>query len=711
MATVGTKVDVTLKLSQLQNLCKRDPPAYLEDYQAQVRRLQSEIQISTKPGTLVELIQFVAAVSSSSYKGEESDNISALLRKLLVQDNAHKEVRKACVSALILMRNKSAIQPLDILELFFQTMCTAEKNLREQLFRHLVNDVRNVNKKKRDEKLNRSIQTFLHKILNNESTSELACKRAIDMVCDLYRRKVWVDDRVIAIAATAVECRYVNVSNRAMRFFLNIEEIQDRDQKTSDMNEWNKSNDIDYHLYSKKTKLRKRQTERALKNKKRAQQKKDGDDEYDINMNIETSRTLFPVIELLRDPQGLAEKVFARLKSSNDKYETKLLRINFITRLVGNHELLILPLYSYLQKYMNSHQRNVTNVLAYTIQACHKLVPPDEIIGIIKTISHQFITERCSEEEMAVGINAVRAIVSRVPATLNLDYMGDLVGDLANFSKHRDRSVRMAGSSFVNCIRSIHPRLLQQKFRGMQGSALYKNKTKPLEFGQDAAAAGVEGADLLVAYEAKKKKAAKLQEVDENESSDADSDEDSDTEAPQLVKLKETDISKMSVQERNQLKQEVSKTRVFSSSEFKKMRKLVEREERAKRDPREAARRKRAQAKGEDYDDISDSDSSDDEIHIEGRVNPEHIMALASKRRISKAEKLEKIMQGRTVFEAKQREGGSTNVEKQRKKNFLMSKFSKDARRKGRGKGGLQQKRNHNQTKGTHEARKRRRKV
>ena len=86
----GTKVDVTLKLSQLQNLCKRDPEGYREDYDAQVRRLESECGIlalspSSEPSKrLEELIQFAAAVSSSSYKGEESERIASLLIALLL---------------------------------------------------------------------------------------------------------------------------------------------------------------------------------------------------------------------------------------------------------------------------------------------------------------------------------------------------------------------------------------------------------------------------------------------------------------------------------------------------------------------------------------------------------------------------------------------------------------------------------------------------
>jgi len=206
---------------------------------------------------------------------------------------------------------------------------------------------------------------------------------------------------------------------------------------------------------------------------------------------------------------------------------------------------------------------------------------------------------------------------------------------------------------------------------------------------------------------------------------DGDDDDDDDEEEAEGEEVAEKDdveeepiidISKMTKEERDQLKQQVSSTRVFTAADFVKMRKLVEREERAKRDPREAARRKRAIARGQEFEALSDDDDDDDDsedetLHIKGAVNPSDIMAVATRKRQSKAEKLEKILAGRSKFETKRREGGSTNIEKTRKKNFLMSKFSKDARRKGRGKGGLQKKKREMAMSGTHEAKKRRRKM
>ena len=48
-------------------------------------------------------------------------------------------------------------------------------------------------------------------------------------------------------------------------------------------------------------------------------------------------------------------------------------------------------------------------------------VPPHEIYAILKTIAHNFITERCSGGQMAVGINAVRAICNHMPSVLSIE--------------------------------------------------------------------------------------------------------------------------------------------------------------------------------------------------------------------------------------------------------------------------------------------------
>ena len=353
----------------------------------------------------------------------------------------------------------------------------------------------------------------------------------------------------------------LTVASRAMRFFLNIEEKMAHDERVQQEEQLQETNRaVDYHLHSKKTCKRQRQTQRALKNKERAAKRRheggdwleEGEEHPENDKGVEGSKKLYPAIELLRDPQGLAEAVFRRLRSGNNmKFESKMLMINFVTRLTGNHELLLLPLYSFLQKYLGGHQRDVTAILAYTVQACHEQVPPDEIYGLLKTIAHNFITERCSEEQMAVGINAVRAIVVRVPSVLNNSSDNDdndlttasatdnhtavamdmeaFARDLAAYANHRDRSVAVAGKAWTNFVRQTHPGLLQGKDRGLQGSALFRAGVggRPARYGERRdVATGVEGADLLVEYESKKRRAVAKKKMQQQPKDVADDDED-----------------------------------------------------------------------------------------------------------------------------------------------------------------------------------------
>lgn len=103
-----------------------------------MRRLASELsdlqlQPSAVPGVrAVEFIQFAVAVSSTSYKGQELDHIGTILMSLLggTKDISngnttistlptaaalHLDVRKAAFFALILIRNKGTVDPLDLL--------------------------------------------------------------------------------------------------------------------------------------------------------------------------------------------------------------------------------------------------------------------------------------------------------------------------------------------------------------------------------------------------------------------------------------------------------------------------------------------------------------------------------------------------------------------------------------------------------------------
>ena len=63
-------------------------------------------------------------------------------------------MRNSFCRALILLRNKNIIPALDLLELFFQLLRCPDKSLRTFLENHIITDIKNMNAKQKDMKLN-----------------------------------------------------------------------------------------------------------------------------------------------------------------------------------------------------------------------------------------------------------------------------------------------------------------------------------------------------------------------------------------------------------------------------------------------------------------------------------------------------------------------------------------------------------------------------
>jgi hypothetical protein len=57
--------------------------------------------------------------------------------------------------SLILLRNKSLLSPTDLLSLFFELLRCQDKALRQFLQMHIINDIKNINSKHKDAKLNK----------------------------------------------------------------------------------------------------------------------------------------------------------------------------------------------------------------------------------------------------------------------------------------------------------------------------------------------------------------------------------------------------------------------------------------------------------------------------------------------------------------------------------------------------------------------------
>lgn len=80
--------------------------------------------------------------------------------------------------------------------MFFTLFKCKDKALRELLYNHIVNDIKNANAKAKNNKLNKTLQSFMFTILESAKTGSsdenaVAAKKSVDICVDLYGKNIW----------------------------------------------------------------------------------------------------------------------------------------------------------------------------------------------------------------------------------------------------------------------------------------------------------------------------------------------------------------------------------------------------------------------------------------------------------------------------------------------------------------------------------------
>lgn len=408
-------------------------------------------------------------------------------------------MRNTFCRALILLRNKNLIPALDLLELFFQLLKCPDKSLRAFLEKHIITDIKNMNAKHKDMKLNSTLQNFMYTMLKDSNPK--AAKMSVDIMIELYKKNIWNDSKTVNVIAN-VGCfsKVTKVMVASLKFFLGT----DPDEKGSDASDdSDKEPDLKSAMLAtrvnKKTKKRQKQLANVKKQVLKVKKKKTAVTAFN-----------FSGVHLIHNPQGMAEALFKQLQSQNERFEVKLMHLDVISRLVGIHELFLFSFYPYITRFLQPHQRQVTRVLQFAAQASHELVPGEVVEPVLKTIANNFITERNSSDVMAIGLNAVRAICSRCPLAMG----EDLLRDLTLYKSYKEKSVMMAARSLITLYRDQLPAMLHKSDRGRLTEA--QAELKPKQFGQVVTFDHVPGAEALL-------KNAKSVSVKTEDDSDSDS--------------------------------------------------------------------------------------------------------------------------------------------------------------------------------------------
>jgi protein SDA1 len=452
-------------LHTLRNLMKRDPEAYHGELKQQLGHFEANLKIFQMTGDSAKdtkafgnLVVFISHVTPSY--PDDCKSVPMQLLDLIENhySNLERDLRKIVVQGIILLCNRGALSRLKILPVFFKLFRCHDKQLRAMLFHHIVADIKRVNKHTKSVRLNKALQNFMFTMLKDENRT--AAKKSLDVMVALWRRNVWRDAKTVNALSTACFSKDSGIMTGALYFFLGMEDLEDVDEYYPDAGELMR--EIGKHKYAmttmKRTKKRERKVSRTVSKIKRLNR-----DEDDENTIVTMS---LPAIQLVHDPQGFADRLFSQLKRSTHPFEKRLLMMNVISRFIGCHQLMCFNFYPFLQKYLQPHQEYVTKILSYMAQASHRLVPPDVLDPIIRTLANNFVTDRSSPEVMTVGINAIREICARCPFVMT----EELLRDLVMYKKSREKGVYMAARSLVTLFRELNPLMLKSKDRGKDAS-------------------------------------------------------------------------------------------------------------------------------------------------------------------------------------------------------------------------------------------------
>ncbi|TVY50874.1 Protein SDA1 [Lachnellula cervina] len=507
---VGALEKVDADLPNLQYKIRRDPKSYTEDFLNQYGQYQSQRDIflaspttATSSGIISfrDLIDFVAHVADCF--PEDTADFAEDLKTILTLHHAQleSELREKIVGSLVLLRRKDIIDSSNLLNTLFPILvATPSKTLRTLLFQKILSDLRTSNSKTINHRLNRTIQTALFNLLTSDRASPKGIW-AVKITRELWKRQIWTDAKAVEIMKEASLADNEKVIGGGVRFFLGgdkeREELEDEssdDEGGIDVGKLKHQAGI-----NKKTNKKKKHVEEAVKKVKKNEKKKN--QPHPLN---------FSALHLLHDPQGFAETLFSKhLQNGKSKLnlEQKLLVLSLISRLVGLHKLTVISLYSYFIKYLTPRQPSVTSFLACLAQATHNLVPPDALEPLVQKIANEFVSEASASEVASAGLNAIREICVRQPLAMS----DTLLQDLVMYRKSKDKGVMMAAKGLLSLYREVGADLLKKRDRGKTATMGIKSGSiKERRFGEEEVG-GIEGLELLEQWKADERKRKRVE--------------------------------------------------------------------------------------------------------------------------------------------------------------------------------------------------------
>ncbi|KAI0256010.1 SDA1-domain-containing protein [Lactifluus subvellereus] len=522
----------TSNLPQLQNLIKRDPVSYKEEFLQQWNHYNSIRQIfqinpDEQTSHFRELVTFISQARGlfiyakpihqiihqvAKFYPAETSEFPSHLSCLLLESygSLSPDIRHSLIQNLVMLKNKGVITSFDLLKTLFPLLPrTTSSSLRGVIRKTILTDIKTANQRTKNHKLNRAVQAMLFgmlergmggtvlgdkgKLRSNPNTSAEGLSNsgdeamwAVVLTKELWKKGIWDDAKSVAIVALGCFHPVTKVQSASLHFFLGSDEGSEDSQDESDDGQTIDVKSLEHKReVKKKTRSGDKKLRRMLKTASKQRKRKD------------TGNTPnFPAIELLHDPQTFGEKLYDLLQKYDARFslDHKILIMQLLGRVTALHQLTILGFYTYVLKYLTHHQLRAPTILAVLAQSAHALTPPDALIPAVRKLAHEFVHPGVGPEVVTAGLNAIREICCRQPWAMEEDLLGDLIA----YRKSRDKAVMGAARGLLQLYRDVNPSMLKRRERGKTASMGMAQGAQPAPFGYvEKPAVDIEGLTLL----------------------------------------------------------------------------------------------------------------------------------------------------------------------------------------------------------------------
>ncbi|BGO98665.1 hypothetical protein RTG_00963 [Rhodotorula toruloides ATCC 204091] len=422
---------ITSSLPTLQNLVKRSPESYAEEFAVQWARFGSlvkivqlglgagkadEEQLREVTGFVCQVAHLYPTLTASlpsilsglllSSAPTASTAASSTAATLAGASNGISgggvqlgpDTRKTMMQGLVLLRRRDVISGVDLLKTLFPLLSiTTSPNLRTFILKTIIGDIKNANMKSRNNKLNTMVQGLLMAMIERGIAAEQelvgtgikASRRgastgkdgkvvggreamwAVKIASELWRKNVWRGDKMtVKVVARACFHPDTKVQSAAMHFFL---VTPDSANDVDSENDSDEGPDIQAVKHRQEINKKRKSTERKAKRDIRSANAKRKAKEAAAN----DAQANFSALQQLDDAYSFGERLYEQLVKHDKAYtlEHKVLIMQLFGRVCGTFKLTVPAFYSYILKYLTHHQLDITKILVALAQSVHDQIP------------------------------------------------------------------------------------------------------------------------------------------------------------------------------------------------------------------------------------------------------------------------------------------------------------------------------------------------